>query len=96
MGDERCAQARIPGLGAAGWEWHVQKYAILAEEIATQPQHADIGFLRIDATELVSAATQHAKGWVAMLMEAVHAAQLATIMVRTLHCSSQIFSDSGC
>ena len=81
------AQARTPSLGAAEWEWHIQKYAVLAEEIAAQPQHADIGFLRINTTEIVSAAAQHAQGWVALLLEAVHAAKLASISVRALQCN---------
>ena len=89
MGHEVHAQARTPSLGATEWEWHIQKYADLAEEIAAQPQHADIGFLRINATEVVSAATQHAQGWVALLLEAVHAAQLASVSVRALQCNHE-------
>ena len=46
---KRAVQVRDPSLGPAAWEWRVRQYAALAEEIAAQPQQADVGCVRVNA-----------------------------------------------
>ena len=74
-------QARAASLEAPEWERRVQQYAALAEQIAAQAQHTDLGCIRVNAEEIAAAAAQHAQEWVRMLLEAIYAQELVQIEV---------------
>ena len=74
-------QARATSLEASEWERRIQQYAALAEQLAAQAHHTDVGCIRVNAEEVAAAAAQHAQEWVQMLLEAIHSQELAHIEV---------------
>ncbi len=78
---EACVQVRDPSLGPAAWEWRIRQYAALADEIAAQPQYADVGCVRVNSKEVAASASRHAQEWVKLLLEAVHSQELAHVLV---------------
>ena len=76
-----CLQARAPSLEASEWERRLQQHAALAEQLAAQAQHTDVGCVWVNAEDVAAAAVQHAQEWVRMLLEAIHSQELVQIEV---------------
>lgn len=74
-----CAQAKAPDCQA--WDARMAHYARLAADVAAQPPHLDLGFLRVACAPVIASVRVEALEWVQALCECMRALDMAALQV---------------
>lgn len=72
-------QAKAPDCEA--WHTRMAHYGRVAAEAAAQPDHTDLGFLRVACAPVQAAVRAEALAWVAALCETMRSIDIAVLQV---------------